>query len=364
MVNSIPIDNEPIVWRNRWEIAMLALMKLGPGRGNLELREIEEPSPQKDQVMVEVQAAGLCASDLHIRDWDIQLKLRPPVVIGHEFAGKIAALGRGVENLRIGQRVTSETAFYVCGHCIPCRNGEYNACADKELIGYVHDGCFTKYVVVPVERIHPLPENVSTLDAALCEPLACVTMAVLELTNISPGDLVVVAGPGPIGLLASQVALSAGAKVVVCGIDGDENRLKIAEKLGVLKTVNAAKEDLRSVIREIGHDEGADVYLECAGSPSAVRAGLKVVRRRGQFTLIGLSAAPFELDFSLIAYKEIVVRGSLGQKWSSWKRALHLLSTGQVKTGPLITHEFPLTEWENAFAAFEEQREIKVVLHP
>jgi L-iditol 2-dehydrogenase len=343
---------------------MLALMKIAPGRGNLVLQEIEEPSPGECQVMIEVEAAGICASDLHIRDWDIQLRLKPPVVIGHEFAGKIAAIGPGVENLRIGQRVTSETAFHVCGHCIPCRNGEYNACGRKELIGYVHNGCFAKFVVVPAGRVHPLPDNVAILEAALCEPLASVVRGVLELTDIKPGDLVVVAGPGPIGLLASQVARSAGAKVVVCGTDGDENRLKIAEKLGILKAVNVMKEDLISVIKGIGHDEGADVYLECTGSPSSVRSGLNVVRRRGQFTLIGLPAEAFELDFSIIAYKEIVVHGSLGQKWSAWKRALHLLSTGQVKTRPLISHEFPLTEWENAFRIFQERQGMKVIFHP
>lgn len=343
---------------------MLALMKTAAGPGNLALQEIAEPRPGPGQVMIEVGAAGICASDLHIRDWNIQLNLRPPMVMGHEFAGTIAQLGEGVENLSVGQPVTSETAFSVCGRCIPCRTGDYNACAQKELIGYVHNGCFARYVVVPAQRVHPLPAGVDILSAALCEPLAVVVRAALELTEIRPGDLVVVAGPGPIGLLALQVARAAGARVLVSGAAGDEDRLNLALKLGAERTVNVLKEDLLSVIREMGHEEGADVYLECAGAAASVRAGLQVTRRRGQFTQVGIVASPFELDFSLIAYKELIVHGSLGQKWTAWRRALALLASGQVVTKPLISHEFPLTEWEKAFECFESRKALKVVFRP
>lgn len=343
---------------------MLALVKTAAGPGHLELKDVPKPHPGAAQVLIAVEAAGICASDLHIRDWDIQLNLKPPVVIGHEFAGHIVEIGKEVRGTKEGQRVTSETAFSVCGHCIPCHSGEYNACAKKELIGYVHDGCFTHHVVVPVERIHAVPDGVELVDAAMSEPLAAVVRGVLELTVIRPGDLVVVAGPGTIGLLALQVARTAGARILVLGARGDDDRLRLAIDLGAERALNVQESDPLSVTREMGQPEGADVYLECSGSAAAVRMGLELTRRRGQFTQIGLPRQPLTLDFSLIAYKELVVRGSLGQRWSAWCRALSLLESGQVKVRPLITHQLPLAEWERAFEMFERREGLKIMLRP
>jgi L-iditol 2-dehydrogenase len=343
---------------------MLALMKTAPGPGHLALFDVAEPFPSPGQVMIEVGAAGICASDLHIRDWDIQLNLRPPMIMGHEFAGFIAAVGVGVEGFSVGDSVTSETAFSVCGQCIPCRMGDYNACARKELIGYVHNGCFTRYVVVPAERVHRLPAGVDVRSAALCEPLAVVVRGALELTDIHPGDLVVVAGPGPIGLLAVQVARAAGARVVASGASGDQDRLAMALKLGAERAVNVLTDDLATAVHDMGYEDGADVYLECSGAPASVRAGLNITRRRGQYTQIGLPSKPFELDFALIAYKELIVHGELGQKWSAWRRALRLLESGQVVTKPLISDVFPLSEWERAFQRFESRQGLKVLLTP
>ena len=343
---------------------MLALMKTAAGPGHLELQDVPTPSPGPGQAMIEVHYAGICASDLHIRDWDIQLNLRPPFVLGHEFAGEIAELGAGVVGLHVGQRVTSETAFQICGKCIPCRAGEYNVCAGKELIGYVYDGCFTRYIVVPAGSVHPLPANVSTRDAALTEPLAFAVRAVLELTHIRAGDLVVVSGPGAIGLLAMQVARSAGGLVIVAGTPADAGRLAVATELGAVRVVDVTQEDLGEVVRGMGHGEGADVFLECAGAPASVRTGIDVTRRRGQYTQLGLPGAPFELDFARIAYKELIVTGAIGQHYPSWRRALGLMEAGLVATAPLISDEFPVSQWEAAFERFESRQGLKILLRP
>lgn len=343
---------------------MQGLVKFAPGPGNVELRTVPKPAPGPGQVLVEVKYAGICGSDIHIHDWDIQLRLQPPVVMGHEFSGTLVALGDGVCGLEVGQAVVSETAFRTCGRCWPCNSGYDNVCADKELIGYVHDGCFTQYVVVPAQRIHPMPDGVDFLSAAMTEPLACVVHATLELTRISAGDLVVVAGPGPIGLLATQTARSAGARVIVSGAPGDESRLEMARQLGADMTVNVVEEDLEHVVRDQTAGEGADVYLECSGAPAAARSGFQVLRRLGQYTQLGLAGAPFEIDFALIAYKELQVRGSLGQKWTAWERALALLASGEVVTRPLISHVLPLTEWKHGFELFEARQGMKIVLTP
>ena len=339
-------------------------MKYAEGPGNVELRTVPEPSPGPDQVIVEVKYAGICGSDIHIRDWDIQLLLQPPVILGHELSGWIAALGEGVSGLEVGQAVTSETAFSTCGVCKVCHAGDYNACAQKKIIGYVYDGCFARYVVVPASCIHPLPEGVDLLSAAMTEPLACVVRGTLELTSITPGDVVVVAGPGSIGLLALQTAKAAGARVVVAGAAGDERRLELARDLGADTTVDTSQADLDRIVQGLTSGEGADIYLECSGAPAAARTGLRTLRRRGQFTQIGLAGAPFEIDFATIAYKELQVRGSLGQKWSAWKRALALLASGDVETRPLISHVVPLAEWERGFELFESREGGKIVLTP
>jgi L-iditol 2-dehydrogenase len=343
---------------------MLALIKTAAGPGNVALLDVPRPSPGPGQVLAEVAYAGICGSDLHMQDGDIQLNVRTPVVMGHEFSGKIAELGEGVEGWQVGQPIVSETAFATCGRCIPCRTGNENVCQYKELIGFVHPGVFTQYVVLPAHRVHAIPDGVAMLGAALSEPLASAVRGVLEQIRIVPGDVVVVAGPGVMGLLSLQLAKVAGATVVVTGLPQDRERLGVAARLGADRTVDLAAEDLRVVLRGMSHGEGADVYIECSGAPAAARMGLVATRRRGQYLQLGLSGAPFEIDFALIAYREIEVYGTLGQKWTAWERGLQLLSSGRVVTEPLATDVFPLTQWEEAFAKFRRKEGIKIVLTP
>jgi len=343
---------------------MKAIVKYAPGRGNVELRDVQKPSPGPDEVLIEVKAAGICGSDLHIYDWDIRLPIRTPVIIGHEFSGVIAEVGSSVTKWKPGDRVTSETSAYVCGECISCRTGNYNVCAEKRLIGYWFNGAFTRYCVVPSRLVHRLPDNVSFLSGALSEPLACCVNGVVEKTRIKPGDTVVIAGPGPIGLLSLQIAKSQGASVVVCGLSQDRGRLELAEKLGADLTVNVDEEDPLKMVSEMTGGAGSDIFIDCSGSPNAIRMGLQIVRRGGQYTQIGLVGREFNLDFDLIAYKEITVRGSLGQRWTSWRIGLKMLSNGSVKTEPLISDVLPLSQWETGFRKVRSKEGIKVILKP
>jgi len=343
---------------------MKAVVKYAHGKGNVELREVPEPSPKPNEVMIEVKAAGICGSDLHIFDEDIKLPLRPPVIMGHEFSGVIAEVGSSVTKWKPGDRVTSETSAHVCGECISCRTGNYNVCAEKRLIGYWFNGAFTKYCVVPSRLVHKLPDNVSFLSGALCEPLACCVNGVVEKTRINPGDFVVIAGPGPIGLLSLQIAKSQGAFVVLCGLSRDEKRLKLGEKLGADLTVNVEEENPWRVVSEMTNGAGADVFIDCSGSPNAIRMGFNLVRRGGQYTQIGLTGRPFNLDFDLVAYKEMIVRGSLGQRWTSWRIGLKMLSKGLVRTDPLISDVLPLSQWRRGFQKVRTKEGIKVILRP
>jgi L-iditol 2-dehydrogenase len=195
---------------------MKAIVKVAPGYGQVEVREIAEPIVQPGQVKIRVRAAGLCGTDIHI--YKDEFRAWPPVVLGHEVAGEIAEVGEGVSGLAPGQRVTTETYFSYCGHCRYCRAGQVNLCLERRSIGSAVNGGFTDFVVVPARNIHLLPDNVDFRAGALTEPLACVVHATLTTPTVAPGDVAVIAGPGPIGLLTLQVVKAAGARAMVLGL--------------------------------------------------------------------------------------------------------------------------------------------------
>ena len=215
---------------------MKAVMKVSRGFGNVELCDIAEPEAGPDQALIEVRAAGICGTDIHIyRD---EYASNPPVVLGHEVAGEVVAVGQRVDPLLVGAWVTSETFFHTCGVCRYCRGGYENLCPDRQSIGTHVNGGFTRYVAVPARRLHRLPANVDCEAGALTEPLACVVHAVQLNRTINAGDVAVVAGPGAIGLLAVQVVKAAGATVVVLGTARDARRLELAKELGADYTLN------------------------------------------------------------------------------------------------------------------------------
>lgn len=181
---------------------MKALVKTELGFGNLEVQEKPEPSPGRNQVKIEVKYAGICGSDIHT--YEGHYKVATPVTLGHEFAGEVVEVGENVTEFKVGDRVTSETTFYICGECEYCKTQDYNLCNHRKGLGSQQDGGFTKYLIARKESVHHLPVNVDYQSAAMTEPLACTYHAVAK-TEINEGDLVVVIGPGPIGLLAAQV---------------------------------------------------------------------------------------------------------------------------------------------------------------
>ncbi len=343
---------------------MKALLKLQKGEGNVEIQEVGEPKPLANEVMIEVEAAGICGSDVHIYHDDIKIPLRLPVIMGHELSGVVAQVGANVRSIEAGDAVTSETAARVCGVCRYCRTGNYNLCPDRLGLGYWINGAFAKYCVVPEERVHKLPPGVDFSSAALCEPLSCCVHGVIELTGVTSGDVVVVTGPGTIGLLTLQLAKTEGGQVIMCGTSQDKQRLKLAEDLGANFVVNLQEDDPAKIIDDLSRGRGADVVFECSGAPEAASFGLDVVRKQGKYTQIGLFGGPIEIDFEKIAYKEIKLTGSFSQKWTAWELALRLLSQDRVKTKPLISDVLPLTRWKEGFEKHEEKSGVKILMTP
>ena len=343
---------------------MKAVMKVAPGVGHIELRDIPEPEARAGQVKLKVHSTGICGTDIHI--YLDEFKSHPPVVLGHEVAGEVVALGNGVEGVDVGERVTTETYYSTCGACRYCRNGQTNLCLNRRSIGSAVNGGFTEYLVVPAGNLHRLPEAISFREGALTEPLACVVHGVLlNAPTVRAGDMAVIAGPGAIGLLTLQVVKAAGADAIVLGTDADRQRLDLARQLGADHVVNVQADDPGPLVRDLTEQGmGADVVYECSGAGPAALQLLDLVRRRGRYVQIGLFGKPVSWDLDQLCYKELVATGSNASTPESWLRAIRLLDQGIVKTEPLITHTFPLRNWENAFEIFRQKGGIKTLLQP
>ncbi|MFT4037096.1 MAG: zinc-binding dehydrogenase [Thermomicrobiales bacterium] len=341
---------------------MQTVAKLARGEGEVGLREMAEPTPGPGQVLMAVRAAGICGTDLHI--YHDEYPTQPPVTLGHELAGEVAAIGEGVTRVAPGDRITTETYFHLCGTCRFCRGGQPNLCPERRSIGSGVDGGFARFVLVPERNVHRLPEGLTFTEAALTEPLACVVHGALELPKVTAGDVAVVSGPGAIGLLTLQVARAAGAAVIVLGTAADHRRLALARELGAAAAIDITAEDPAPTVQGMSGGWGADIVFECSGAGPAALGLLQHARRGGQYAQIGLFGKPVAWDLDQVCMKELRVTGSNATVPSAWRTALRLLGDGQVQTAPLITDTYPLAGWADAFARFEQRDGVKLLLDP
>lgn len=341
---------------------MKALVKTELGFGNLEIQDKEEPQAGKDQVKIEVKYAGICGSDIHTYEGHYEVGV--PVTLGHEFSGVVVEVGESVTAFKPGDRVTSETTFYICGECEYCKAGDYNLCNHRKGLGTQQDGGFAKYLIARESSVHHLPENVDYKSAAMTEPLACTHHAV-EKTAISEGDIVVVIGPGPIGLFTAQVAKSRGATVLITGLTNDKVRLDKATEIGIDYAVNTQEQDIKELVNSLTNGYGADVVFECSGAVPAAKQGLDLLRKKGQYGQVGLFAQPeVQFDLEKIIQKEIRVVGSRSQKPADWEPSLELMNNGSVNAEAMVTHEFDITQWDEAYQVIKSGEAIKVLLTP
>ena len=341
---------------------MKALVKIQKGPGFLEYIDFPEPSAGPGEVKVQVKACGICGTDLHI--WHDEFRNYPPVVLGHEFSGIVTELGKGVKGISIGKKIVSEVVFQTCGVCRACKTGNYNLCVTRRGLGWSANGAFASYTLVEAKNIHSMPENLSFEEAALSEPLAVSAYAVSELTGVAAGELVLVSGPGPIGLLTAQIAMAEGGRVIITGTTADTERLRLAKELGVYATVDVEKEDAISLARQLGDGLGADVVFECSGAPAATRMGLDAIRKGGKYMQVGLFGQQIEVNFDLVATKELKVFGVFSSNWRGWHRGLKLAEQGKVNLRPLISHIFPLSNWKTGFEIAESKQGLKILLIP
>jgi len=339
---------------------MQALVRFGMGDGDIRLADVPEPRPAPNEVKIEVRAAGVCGTDIRGHPG-----LRPPVILGHELAGVIVEVGGECHTRRAGERVTSETTKSFCGRCRFCKQGLANMCINRTGMASSADGCFAKYVTILESGTHVLPDHVSFEAGALTEPLACATHAVIEQAGVGPGELIVVVGPGPLGLLVARCSAVLGAQVIVAGTDADAARLALAAQFGAEQTIDVTAQDLPGLIKLMTDDYGADTVFECSGSASAIPAALACLRKRGRYVQAGILHQDVTLDFDDIFFvRELTMVGSHTSNPVSWVLALNLLAARKADLQPLITAELPLTEWQRAFGLMRTREAVKVVLKP
>lgn len=340
---------------------MDALRKMAPGSTSLTLETVAAPEPGPGQARIAVTGAGMCGTDVHILEGDYAS--RPPVTLGHEIAGIVDAVGADVDPGWIGALVAPETAFATCGRCDWCRIARPMLCRDRLSLGSGVDGGFAAFVIVPAAKLHRLPAWLDDHAAALMEPLACVCNALLDPSAIQTGDRVVVSGPGPVGLLAAQVARGAGGRVVVVGTAVDLERLAVASRLGFEARNLDLPTDADALAAE-GRDRRIDVVVECAGAGAAVASALRWLRPRGTLVQVGLLAGDVAVPFGEIVYRELGVRAGFGSSPASWTRAVRLVEARSVELDPLVSEVLPLRAVATAFERFERREGLKTVFDP
>jgi L-iditol 2-dehydrogenase len=342
---------------------MLAIRKLARGIGNIEVQDVPEPSAGPDQVVIKVDSAGICGTDLHI--YLDEFETRPPVTIGHEVAGRIVEVGRDVTGWKEGDRVTTETYFYTCGQCGNCRRGRRNLCLQRRSIGSKEDGAFAEFLVTPASNVIRVPDELDLEAAALTEPLACTVHGVLQTAGVRAGDNVVIAGPGPIGLLALQLAKVAGASVIMIGTNQDLERLRLAKELGSDHVINVQEvSNIVVCVTDIFSGNGADVVVECSGAPAAAKTLTDVASRGARFCQMGLYGKAIPFDQDAVCYKELVVTGTNASVTPAWTRALKLLSERKVDARRLISHRFGIADWDKALEIMKSKQGVKIILKP
>lgn len=332
----------------------------------LSVTELPKPHPGDHDLLIRVKACGICGSDVHGYDGSTGRRL-PPVIMGHEAAGVVEAVGSAVTGFKPGDRVTFDSTVF-CGDCFYCRRGQVNLCENREVIGvstpeFRRAGAFAEYVTIPARIAYQLPENMPFEHAALIEAVSVAVHAV-SLTQIELDDTVVVVGAGMIGILAMQAAQLAGAGRIFV-LDVDESRLELARRLGATETFNPRKTNPVSTVRELTGGRGADVALECVGASTTVALAVDAVRKGASVTLVGNVTPTIELGLQSVVTRQIRLQGSCASS-GEYPACISLISRGAIRVEPLISAVAPL---EQGAAWFErlyarDSGLLKVVLQP
>lgn len=337
---------------------MKTIVQTGPR--SVETQERDKPVPDDGEVLVKVHTAGLCGSDAHAYKYDGGYEWIPiPRIMGHEYSGEIVEIGANIDGFAEGETVIEEP-IHNCGDCFQCKNGQPNVCQNFSITGMHRDGAYAEYVTVKPDCLHAVPEAVPLRHAAITEPTSIATRAVLDQSVTTPGDTVLVEGPGPIGVLVAAVADSLGANVVVSGLDQDVHyRLPLLDDLGI-ETVNAQSEDLDKRTEEFT-DSGFDVVFDATGHHTGIGTATDSVRKGGQIVVVGIPNDASEVTLTPVVRGEVDINTSYGSTWTNFEQALRMMERDEIAVDGILDPSFSTDDPSAAFEAFLDSGTCKPV---
>ncbi len=344
---------------------MPAVVQFELSKGAVELREMPVPEIGDDEILMRVRGVGVCGSDVHQYHNTQSWSVRVPVILGHEFCGEVAKLGKHVVGFREGDRVASETAAEIDFASPLTRQGMYNLDPGRRGFGYEIHGAMAEYVKVPARLLHRIPKNVPFEVAALTEPCCVAFQATVVNARVKPGDVVVVIGPGPIGLLcASMARLSGAGHVILAGISRDRSRMDTGLRAAATLAVDTQQQEMKSVLAGVGDGLGADVVIDSTGASASLKNALEWVRPAGHITKVGWGPEPMGFSMDSLVKKAVTLQGSFSHTWPAWERVLAMLGSGQLDPRPYLSKVSGLDAWKDCFDGMHDARYIKAVLTP
>lgn len=338
---------------------MRALVKLQPVPG-LTLTRVSRPVVGHNDVLIKIHKTAICGTDIHIWNWDEWASKTVPVPmhVGHEYMGEIIEIGQEVQGFKLGDRVSGE-GHITCGYCRNCRAGRRHLCRNTHGVGVDRPGAFADYLVIPAFNAFKIPDDVPDELAAIFDPFGNATHTALAFNLV--GEDVLITGAGPIGAMAAAIARHVGARNVVI-TDVNDYRLALAAKMGATRTVNVAHESLPDVMAELGMTEGFDVGMEMSGVPSAFTTMLEHMNHGGKIALLGILPEGFGVDWTKIIFKGLEIKGIYGREmFETWYKMVAMLQSG-LDLSPMITHRFPVEEYQAGFDAMLSGQSGKVIL--
>ena len=327
------------------------------------LDQVEIPECGDNDVLIKVMGAAICGTDKHF--YEGLLKIPDlPLALGHEFSGEIVEVGKNVKNTQPGDRVVCELQVDYCGVCKVCHSGATHLCSHKKCPGLHMEGCNAEYIVMPGNMVHKLPDSVSYKAAAVTEPAAVVATGLLERCRVNPEDIVVIFGAGPLGLCALQMCKAVGANTVVMVEAYNKIRSEKAKELGADYVIDDENVDVPAFVKELTGGLGADLCVECSGAEKALNDAIHCLHKNGRISYIGVPFRPLTIDCITLVCNAINIITTYASSSSAWDMVISMVARGALDLETLVTHTYPLEEYEKAYGVLVSNEAIKVVFAP
>ncbi len=340
---------------------MRALVKEKPEPG-IWMKDMPTPAMGPNDVLIKIKKTAICGTDIHIYNWDewAQQHIPIPLITGHEFAGEVVDIGSEVTDyFKVGDKVSGE-GHIACGHCRNCRADRAHICRNNVSVGVTRNGCFAEYLVIPAIQAYGIPDSISERVTSILDPFGNATHTALSFDLV--GEDVLITGAGPVGIMAAAIAKHVGARYVVI-TDVNPYRLKLAEKMGVTLAIDPTKTSLKQVMTDLDMKEGFDVGLEMSGNAHAFNDMITYMNHAGKIALLGFLPKNTGIDWSQVIFKGLILKGIYGREmFDTWYKMTTMLQSG-LNIEPIITHEFPVDDYEKAFEVMRSGESGKVILN-